>query len=1077
MGNKIRSLFVVVSFALLSLLAFRSISLQVKKVNAIPGALEMGTGTLSTTYYNNDSVYRSNLLFGNGTGGRGGVLDYKGKIDIAPTGAVTNTVMLEVNDAARIRRVVVGPTSVPVDANSKSLDVRGDANIQGNVGIGYGVTTSLGDIPLHVKQDAVGASVNIVTLESADSTIHLGETGGNLTTDTSLNLTGNILSNGTGANYFVGSVGIGTLTPGGLLDINSDSTSNGIFIDGRAALTGVSTDNWIRLNQGSAWTSGVYTPGAMRVDGELRQGTTDAGAYALQTAGDLYVAGSGLLAATGGNVGIGTTSPAALLHVRKAAEAGTAETLAQFSMADDSTAVLKILNQTNTDAAFNPQIYTKNTFDRTALQITAEGTNDTAGNTTPNMVFNSTRGGTGFTNRPLFAWAEEGAYHMTMNSNGNVGIGTTAPNQKLKVAGSIHDDTSDNANLNQATYEISGNNIGGQTLYAYGAMCVGNSSGTCATASSGTLFNNSANYITGATTFASNATFNGSATIAGGVYTNDWFRNNNANQGLYNTATARHFYSQDTNYWAMNSDHGMVLRNGHAGTITGYLYWDGTAGSNSFGLLSSNGAWKVRTDNSNVELYGGAYMASAYANIYYDRQDTGYYVNPNSTTVLNALNLASRLVIDGSTVIDDGAGWHRSYGNTGWYNGTYGGGMYMTDSSYVRVYNNKHLYVSYVYSPSGNYQAGGTTYGEYGISALNGWGGGLNFSTDGSASLWYGDGFYCGACYITFGYDGSTWENAINLWGGDLNMRSNEIREASYILTRAGDAHLWIRNSAGTNAFALRTSDGYGHGKTWVSNWKDLAENMHEGQGQTLEKGDLVMADPTNRNHVVRTTEAYQSNVLGVISTQPGLLMNQDVAGNDNRGKPVSLAGRAPMKVTTMNGNIKIGDPLASSPIPGVAMRATKAGRIIGYAMEAFPYNQEIGDVSLDAMDQTPYRTEYEVGGNKVGKISAFINPAYFDPDLKLDREGELKLEENGAGFAIKDKEGDVITRLASFAKVIAAKVQAGVIDTKRLIVDGVDILKKLNETESALQRTTKLVETQEAKIKELELRLKKLEK
>jgi hypothetical protein len=205
-------------------------------------------------------------------------------------------------------------------------------------------------------------------------------------------------------------------------------------------------------------------------------------------------------------------------------------------------------------------------------------------------------------------------------------------------------------------------------------------------------------------------------------------------------------------------------------------------------------------------------------------------------------------------------------------------------------------------------------------------------------------------------------------------MRSNEIREASYILTRAGDAHLWIRNSAGTNAFALRTSDGYGHGKTWVSNWKDLAENMHEGQGQTLEKGDLVMADPTNRNHVVRTTEAYQSNVLGVISTQPGLLMNQDVAGNDNRGKPVSLAGRAPMKVTTMNGNIKIGNPLASSPIPGVAMRATKAGRIIGYAMEAFPYNQKSGRF-LDAMDQTPYRTEYEVGAIKSEKYPRLSIP------------------------------------------------------------------------------------------------------
>lgn len=45
--------------------------------------------------------------------------------------------------------------------------------------------------------------------------------------------------------------------------------------------------------------------------------------------------------------------------------------------------------------------------------------------------------------------------------------------------------------------------------------------------------------------------------------------------------------------------------------------------------------------------------------------------------------------VDGNVVIDDGAGWHRSYGATGWYNGTYGGGVYMDQSTYVRVYNNK----------------------------------------------------------------------------------------------------------------------------------------------------------------------------------------------------------------------------------------------------------------------------------------------------------------------------------------------------------------------------------------------------
>lgn len=38
--------------------------------------------------------------------------------------------------------------------------------------------------------------------------------------------------------------------------------------------------------------------------------------------------------------------------------------------------------------------------------------------------------------------------------------------------------------------------------------------------------------------------------------------------------------------------------------------------------------------------------------------------------------------------------WFRSSGNTGWYNATYGGGIHMSDTTYVRVYNSKNFYCS-----------------------------------------------------------------------------------------------------------------------------------------------------------------------------------------------------------------------------------------------------------------------------------------------------------------------------------------------------------------------------------------------
>lgn len=52
---------------------------------------------------------------------------------------------------------------------------------------------------------------------------------------------------------------------------------------------------------------------------------------------------------------------------------------------------------------------------------------------------------------------------------------------------------------------------------------------------------------------------------------------------------------------------------------------------------------------------------------------------------------AMKLHVVGTARFDD---WIYSYNATGWYNSTYGGGIYMTDSTWVRVYNAKGFWVS-----------------------------------------------------------------------------------------------------------------------------------------------------------------------------------------------------------------------------------------------------------------------------------------------------------------------------------------------------------------------------------------------
>jgi len=105
---------------------------------------------------------------------------------------------------------------------------------------------------------------------------------------------------------------------------------------------------------------------------------------------------------------------------------------------------------------------------------------------------------------------------------------------------------------------------------------------------------------------------------------------------------------------------------------------------------------------------------------------------------------------------------------------------------------------------------------------------------------------------------------------------------------------------------------------------------------EVLEPGDVVCFDELRPGYVKVCDQANSQNLAGVVSTKAGLTLGGNLEG-DVIGYPVALVGRVPVKVSLENGPIKIGDPLTSASIPGVAMRANKAGKILGYALE--PYN------------------------------------------------------------------------------------------------------------------------------------------
>lgn len=148
-----------------------------------------------------------------------------------------------------------------------------------------------------------------------------------------------------------------------------------------------------------------------------------------------------------------------------------------------------------------------------------------------------------------------------------------------------------------------------------------------------------------------------------------------------------------------------------------------------------------------------------------------------------------------------------------------------------------------------------------------------------------------------------------------------------------GSASATFANVYSTNFIGTATSAKYA----------DLAERYH--CDLPVVPGTVVKLGGTNE--ITLTTSAGDTDVFGVISTQPGLILNSD-AGDDQHWPLVALAGRAHVKVYGM---INKGQRLMSSSIAGVAQEwDPESGvlAIIGRSLED-KTNMDIGLVLMVA--------------------------------------------------------------------------------------------------------------------------------
>ena len=133
------------------------------------------------------------------------------------------------------------------------------------------------------------------------------------------------------------------------------------------------------------------------------------------------------------------------------------------------------------------------------------------------------------------------------------------------------------------------------------------------------------------------------------LYYNEWLRNNRStSSGLYwesNTPGAGwHIYPQDQQdmIFRPGADNGGIKCTAANGATRGYIHW--TTG-NEIGFLNPSRGWSFRADS----IGNNFASVSSRAPIFYDSNNTAYYLDPGSTSQVGHLNCISTLSFGGFT--------------------------------------------------------------------------------------------------------------------------------------------------------------------------------------------------------------------------------------------------------------------------------------------------------------------------------------------------------------------------------------------------------------------------------------------
>ena len=109
-------------------------------------------------------------------------------------------------------------------------------------------------------------------------------------------------------------------------------------------------------------------------------------------------------------------------------------------------------------------------------------------------------------------------------------------------------------------------------------------------------------------------------------------------------------------------------------------------------------------------------------------------------------------------------------------------------------------------------------------------------------------------------------------------------------------------------------------------------------------KGNILYSQPKIKvAKLIKSTGEYAAHVIGVVSNNYGDFTSTgyNVLNDKDHPMPVALNGRIPVKIATNSPEIHVGDFITTSSQSGRAMKATRAGYVIGKALQNWNNNSD----------------------------------------------------------------------------------------------------------------------------------------